>query len=130
MSSRSSLGALQKTYGSDCPSFMSCQPKYMDHFFLRRVCASFQKASSYDYDLAEYEGKSICWLQGSMVRNARLGINLECCPDGILLIQIGNRLCGSDSFPQSMPKNKRGGYMTGGFLIHRWTGLSMQSIKR
>jgi hypothetical protein len=65
-----------------------------------------------------------------MERNTRVGINLDSCPDGILLIQIGTRLCGSNSSPQSMPKNKRDGFMIGGFLIHRWTGLNMKGIKR
>lgn len=130
VSSMSFLGALQKTYGSGIPSFVSCQPEYMDHFFLRRVCVSFLQTLSCDYDLAEYEGKSICWLQGSMVRNMMVGISLESCPDGILLIQISHRLCASNSSPQSMPQNTRGGFMMGGFLIYRWSSLDMKSIKR
>lgn len=130
VSSMSFLGALQKTYGSGIPSFVSCQPECMDHFFLRRVCVSFLQTLSCDYDLAEYEGKSICWLQGSMVRNMMVGISLESCPDGILLIQISHRLCASNSSPQSMPQNTRGGFMMGGFLIYRWSSLDMKSIKR
>lgn len=125
------LGALQKTRGSGIPSSVSCQPKCVDHFFLRRVCASFLKALSCGYDLAEYEGKSICWLPGSMVRNIMgEGISLESCPDGILPIQISNRLCASNSSPQFMLKNKRGSFMMGGFRIYWWTGLDMKSIKR
>lgn len=45
------------------------------------------------------------------------GISLESCPDGILPIQISNRLCASNSSPRFMLKNKRGGFMMGGFQI-------------
>lgn len=101
----------------------------MDRFILRRVCVFFLKALSCDYDLAEYEGKSICWLHGSMVRNMMVGISLESCPDGIPLIQISNRLCVSNASPKSMPKNERGGFVVGGFLIYTGIGLDMTTIK-
>lgn len=52
-------GALQETYGSGVTSFASCQPKCMEHVFLRRVCASFQKGFLYDNHLAGHGGKSV-----------------------------------------------------------------------
>lgn len=85
--------ALQKTYGIGITSFMSCQPKCMDHFFLRKVCASFPKGLLYDNDLAGHRGKSVNQLQVSLLRKVLAGNILENSPDGARPFQIGNRLC-------------------------------------
>lgn len=61
-------GALQETYGSGVTSSTSCQPKCMDHFFLRGVCASFPKGFLYESHLAGHGGKFVSRLQGSLSR--------------------------------------------------------------